>query len=592
MHSEKSAAKLESLETRRLLASSIPSSMRFDFGPPGSTLADYHRADTGTAFGKRGNGLYYGWSSPNRINAFDTGTPTDDPRLSTQIAMRKRFWEIQLPKGTYSVRVVAGDASNPTGYVDVMAEGTSVVSQALTAQNPFASGTATVTVTDGRLTIRNGVLASNNRLAFIEIRKGAETLPAVTIESTAATSSQAGQLTVHRTGSTDVALDVGLVSTDASGKLASLPTTVQIPAGQTSANVALDVDSGYVGTTSVHVALATAYGYSNSITARQTAVSVTGTTQQTSLGNLTWSTLAPSGAARTEHMTALVGNTMYVMGGYFNDTWLGQARMDKYNLATNTWTRMADLPMKLTHAGTATDGRYIYLVGGYTVNQANTQQVFGVVNCFRFDTQTETWSTMPNLPERRGAGGLALVGRTLYYMGGFDGDMQHDRDEIYQLDLDAATPTWTLKGHMPEPRNHYGITTIDGNVYVMLGQTGNDATAVFKRNAWRWNVATDTWTALADAPTPARSHIWSSTLVYQGRILLLGGETYGSDPDHVWSSSVVDSYDPVSNAWTRLNNLPAARSTGSAVVWNDRIYFAVGMQNGVFKDVTWVGEFN
>jgi hypothetical protein len=79
------------------------------------------------------------------------------------------FWEIALPNGTYRVRVVAGDPKDTRSTFRIAAEGTLIVSGKPTSTNRWIEATATVVVSDGRLTISNASGAINNKLCFIEI---------------------------------------------------------------------------------------------------------------------------------------------------------------------------------------------------------------------------------------------------------------------------------------------------------------------------------------------------------------------------------------------------------------------------------------
>ncbi len=74
-----------------------------------------------------------------------------------------------MPNGTYVVRVVSGDASNFDSVFRMNAEGVLVVTGTPTTATRWIEGTATVTVTDGRLTIRSGAGANNNKINFVEI---------------------------------------------------------------------------------------------------------------------------------------------------------------------------------------------------------------------------------------------------------------------------------------------------------------------------------------------------------------------------------------------------------------------------------------
>ena len=97
-----------------------------------------------------------------------------DQRYDTLTHLQKpanpdAIWEIALVNGTYRVRVVAGDASNFDSVFRTNVEGVLTVNGTPTTSTRWIEGTSTVTVTDGRLTIRSASGASNNKICFVEI---------------------------------------------------------------------------------------------------------------------------------------------------------------------------------------------------------------------------------------------------------------------------------------------------------------------------------------------------------------------------------------------------------------------------------------
>jgi hypothetical protein len=87
-------------------------------------------------------------------------------------------WEIEVPDGTYEVYVVAGDASYTDSVYKIAAEGSVVVSGTPNSWNRWFNGSATVTVTDGKLTISNASGSNNNKIDFIHITLVDDTPPA------------------------------------------------------------------------------------------------------------------------------------------------------------------------------------------------------------------------------------------------------------------------------------------------------------------------------------------------------------------------------------------------------------------------------
>ena len=307
-------------------------------------------------------------------------------------------------------------------------------------------------------------------------------------------------------------------------------------------------------------------------------------------GTIAWSNRAAHEVPRTEHMSVMVGGKLYLIGGYINNKYLSVARMDAYDPAANAWARLPDLPQKLSHAGTAADDRYIYLAGGYTVDSTGTRQVFGLKTVRRYDTVGGQWSLLPDLPQARGAGSMVLLGRTLYYMGGLDSRMNTYAD-VYALNLDATAPAWSSRASLPEPNNHFGAVVLEGRIYTVGGQSGNDNTAVFKKSCYRYDPVANKWSGIASLASPPRSHVGPSTIIHNGKIIVLGGETDGPAVGRVASVKAVEIYDPATNTWKANTSLPAGRSGGTAASWNGKLIFTTGLSFGVFCKDTWIGDF-
>ena len=131
--------------------------------------------DTGSVFGLRSGGERFGWNADNAAQTRDRNAANSpDQRFDTLTHLQKpgnpnAVWEIALPNGTYTLRVVAGDPSNIDSVFRLNVEGALFLSGTPTSATRWVDVTASVTVNDGRLTISNGSGASNNKLCFVEI---------------------------------------------------------------------------------------------------------------------------------------------------------------------------------------------------------------------------------------------------------------------------------------------------------------------------------------------------------------------------------------------------------------------------------------
>jgi hypothetical protein len=177
----------ESSKKPELLFSRTPVSARICFLPTSVLPPEGYLADNGDVYGPRRNGLVYGWSKDNTGNVRDRTAShykrdknppiaTPDRRYDFTVYMDNDekmrepvFWEMAVPDGTYSVRLVAGDSLRFDSVFGLTLEGKVALEGVPDSRNRWVEKTVTVTVTDGRLTINNAPGSSNNKLCFVEI---------------------------------------------------------------------------------------------------------------------------------------------------------------------------------------------------------------------------------------------------------------------------------------------------------------------------------------------------------------------------------------------------------------------------------------
>jgi glucose/arabinose dehydrogenase len=148
-------------------------SARINFQADGAVVPDGYLKDNGAVFGTRTGGHRYGWNLDNQFAARERKNPASkDKRYDTTVLFQKagnKFWEMELPNGTYELFVVAGDADHFDSVYDITAEGTTVLKGKPTTQKRWLEARATVKVSDGRLTLNNGATAKNNKICFVDI---------------------------------------------------------------------------------------------------------------------------------------------------------------------------------------------------------------------------------------------------------------------------------------------------------------------------------------------------------------------------------------------------------------------------------------
>ena len=269
----------------------------------------------------------------------------------------------------------------------------------------------------------------------------------------------------------------------------------------------------------------------------------------------TWQTAASHPIDRFESNGLAAFGRLWVIGGFGTYTAQSSPRSDVYDPATDTWTRIADMPVTVTHTPAVLVGTTIWMIGGFVGDHPGP----ATKDVWRYDTAADAWSRGPGLPQPRGAGGAAYLDGVIHYFGGGNrkkGQLGYPSEtEHWALDLANEAAGWQPRAPLPAPRDHMSGATLDGAIYAIGGALDGNEEQANQKRVERYDPGTDGWTRVADMPS-ARSHITSSTFVAGGRIIVAGGTNDGNVP-----SRDVAAYDPVADDWDPLPKLPSGRKS-------------------------------
>lgn len=273
-----------------------------------------------------------------------------------------------------------------------------------------------------------------------------------------------------------------------------------------------------------------------------------------------WSNLANSNEKKFEGQTVLHNGKVYSLTG-FNLGINIVSGLEVYDPDLDSWTVLAPMPLSkhetnaseagVTHMGVGLVGDSIWVVGGRTGSHPGTL----TDEVWIYNINTNTWSDGPDLPVALAGGGLVVLERTIYVFGGFSSACNGDQSSYHvTLDVDAllANPalTWeNVRAPMPNPRNHIGATAFGGKIYALGGQLGHDccASGIPCGNdvtfADRYDPVSDSWESLANLPYP-RSHVEAATYTMDGSIFISSSETGAT------ISNTTMEFNPDLNSWS------------------------------------------
>jgi N-acetylneuraminic acid mutarotase len=262
---------------------------------------------------------------------------------------------------------------------------------------------------------------------------------------------------------------------------------------------------------------------------------------------------------------------------------------------------------------------YLYYGNDLATSASNGASTFEFFDDFESWIQTSAaWSEKQLLPTPKADLTCAVYDGKLYAIGGYNTNSSNALNENYEYDpvLDA----WTTKAAMPTARWGPVAVEFNGKIYVFGGQLssggGTSKNEVYDPVADTWDVtkanmptglaaqglmavrlgdkihlfyqyahyeydpATDTYTTLTNVPTP---RTWSTVGVVNNKIYIIGGYSYGSPGG---ATNVNEMYDPTTNTWTTKAPMPVSKygTTRENPVINGKIYVTPGLDSGFHTD--------
>ncbi len=246
---------------------------------------------------------------------------------------------------------------------------------------------------------------------------------------------------------------------------------------------------------------------------------------------LTFREATPSPIARFESGVCVVRGRMHIIGGHHGEALDVTDVHWAYDPATDTWERRADQPEPVSHyTCQVEDDRFVWYTGGYLGKHPGV----AVNKTWRYDAQDDAWQEFAPLPALRASLGCAILDGRMHVWGGLGEDRNTNFDDHWVLDL-ANPAAWQPAAPMPEARAHFATGVVGGKAYAIGGHFFHDAPNQARGQSCadldflhRYDPESDTWQRMNDLPF-RRSHIETATMHYQGKLVVVGGRNNSPD---------------------------------------------------------------
>ncbi|EDO45385.1 predicted protein, partial [Nematostella vectensis] len=158
-----------------------------------------------------------------------------------------------------------------------------------------------------------------------------------------------------------------------------------------------------------------------------------------------WRYLAKMKCGRAAHIAALIGDHIYVAGGFGDKSVHGCG--EKYSIETNEWVGIADMQSRRRFAaGCAINGK-LFVAGGY-----HAEDWIAYSSCEIYNPTSDLWCMVSSMPEPRAACGVVKIEGSVFLFGGEKGGRPNDKlGSVVQYSVD--NDSWELQRPMPEVRS-------------------------------------------------------------------------------------------------------------------------------------------
>ncbi|MBM1105618.1 ThuA domain-containing protein [Aurantibacter crassamenti] len=277
-----------------------------------------------------------------------------------------------------------------------------------------------------------------------------------------------------------------------------------------------------------------------------------------------WSELTNSTYSKEDAQRVKVENKLFVFTGVLSDS-IPSSVTEVYDTATDTWSIGAPMPTAVSDMAAVTVNDEIWLIAGIKNDSlAITTNLVQVYN-----TITNTWSVGPQLPSARSAGAAAFENDKIHYFGGLMSDGVTNLDEHLVLDISDITAGWQIASNLPNPRSHISAAVVDGKIYALGGQNVLTDSVQNHNFLDEYNPVSDAWIRKADLPA-ARSNFQTGTIVHNNKIIIVGGNR--EDLVH----NDISEYDVATDVWSQRCKLPLQIVAPIAEVFGDKLIVVNG----------------
>jgi N-acetylneuraminic acid mutarotase len=206
----------------------------------------------------------------------------------------------------------------------------------------------------------------------------------------------------------------------------------------------------------------------------------------------TWTEKTPFPEARNNAASAILKDSIYIIGGYWGGV---HNSVYKYDINADSWTTKTNYPISLFGCkGVGYQDSLIYVAGGFNGSA-------GINNVYLYNVNTNAWRTATSLPLARYYGAFSRIGDTLVYIGGYNGSVVATTYRGVISQTDRSQISWSTGANYPGgKRDQFNAAQWGDHGIIMVG--GSDG-ILPKSDCYVYYPGANTWTKKPNKNKPA-----------------------------------------------------------------------------------------
>lgn len=264
------------------------------------------------------------------------------------------------------------------------------------------------------------------------------------------------------------------------------------------------------------------------------------------------------GGGRSFAVSFAIGSKGYILTGgsntsVTNDLW-------EYDTLTNIWTQKTSFP------GDARETAVAFSIGskGYIGTGKDWSGTF-YNDFWEYNPSTDTWTQKANFG---GVGRYSAVGFSIGDKGYIGTGAENGFKHYDFWEYDTTLNTWTQKANLPGAERYGAVGFSIGN----KGYIGGGQTSGVADDFYEYDPTTNTWTQKADILVPGALYASGFSVGSFGFVHTDSGSNFGG-------------YDPNTDTWVMLENLPISRDQAVGFTIGNKGYIGTGYNNGRLNDL-------